>query len=271
MTEPLLTDEDRDIWHRWERECVTYARLREHRRRVGHARRVVHEMMARAPDAYLAWSAGKDSTALVHLALAEGVPGRIMSIKDDLDFPSERPYLVARALEWDCLDELDVLTPSFSLLGWLAEHADELDPGEDLHGRAAAFADAAFYALIEEYRNRQETPGVYLGMRADESRGRAMNYATRGAIYRKEDGEVVCQPLATWTGRDVWAYLFTHEIEPLDVYRCVRLHEHPSRVRKSWWLPGSHSRWGAAVWLRTYYPSLFARLTEAMPDVRKWI
>ena len=38
------------------------------------------------------------------------------------------------------------------------------------------------------------------------------------------------------------------------------------RSRKSWWVPGSHSRWGGAAWLRHYYPSLYQQLAAWMPD-----
>lgn len=223
-------------------------------------------MHSACPDAYVAWSAGKDSTALAHLVANELGKVGAMAIKDDLDYPGEVDYLQSLAPRWGV--DLDILKPNFSLQQYLSDHADEIDAGEDLHGRASAFAERAFYSLIDTYRERMDAPGVYLGMRADESDGRAKNFYKRGHIYTKKTGEVVCQPLATWVDRDVYAYVFAHDIPLLPVYRCVRLHDRPGRVRKSWWLPGSHSRHGATVWMKTYWPSLYRRLCELLPDTR---
>lgn len=265
MTEPFLTSDDRRIWDAWARQALAHARTLQHARRLDVARRLVAEMAAVAPDAYVAWSAGKDSTALVHLVCVEcGVPARAMAVKDDLDFPGEEDYLREHAARWGVV--LDVVRPPFSLQAWLAGHAHELEADEDLHSRSAAFSQAAFYDVVAAYRERAGTPGVYLGLRAEESRGRAMNRATHGTLYQKRDGERVCTPLADWRGIDVYAYLLSRSVDMLPVYRCVRFHERPDRVRKSWWLPGASTRHGGMVWLRAYYPSLYRRLCELLPD-----
>jgi len=267
QNEPRLTDKDRQIWKRWRRTCLRWARSDAHKRRVLRASQAIAEMHDRRPDAYVAWSGGKDSTALAHLVVeACDLDVRLMSICDDLDFPGEAEYVRELADDWDT--DLDVVRPDFSLQEWIDKHADQLDAGEDFHGPATDFADAAFYGVVEAYRKRHGTPGVYLGLRGDESDARAAN-AARGAIYQKRTGEVVCQPLRQWEGRDVYAYLFSRLIPIHPVYQCVRLHDHPKRVRKSWWIPGAHSRHGATVWLKTYWPSLYRRLCEILPDTRR--
>jgi 3'-phosphoadenosine 5'-phosphosulfate sulfotransferase (PAPS reductase)/FAD synthetase len=242
-----------------------HSRSREFSGRVAEAKRQVEKMAAQCPTAYVAWSAGKDSTALVHLVCVGcGVKARAMSVKDDLDFPGEEAYLTEHAKAFGV--ELDILRPPFSLQDWLAANAVEKGNTADMHSRSSSFADAAFYSLISEYSTKHGVPGVYLGLRVAESYGRKRNMQTRGHIYQKASGEVVCQPLANWTGLDVYAYLFKHGIEPFALYKCVRLHESPERVRKSWWLPGSASRQGGMEWLRCYYPSLFLRLCQIMPN-----
>lgn len=267
-SEPLLTDEDGRIWDAWYRQALVHARTAVHRARLDVARRRVLRMAEACPDAYVSWSAGKDSTALLHLVRREcGVPGRVMSHRDDLDFPGEEAYIQRWSAAWGI--EVDFLRPAFVLQDWIRGHADELDADGDLHSRAAAFSEASFYSLLDEYRGRLGVPGVYLGLRADESRGRAMNRATRGVQYRKANGETICTPLADWRGIDVYAYLLSRGIDLLPVYRCVRLHESPDRVRQAWWLPGATTRHGGMVWLRAYYPSLFRRLCELLPDAAR--
>lgn len=265
MDEPILKDEDRRIWQRWRKTCLRWSESRAHKRRVLRAAEAVDRMRRRAPDAYVGWSGGKDSTALAHLVTVTcGLDATLMSIKDDFDFPGEVDYVERLADQWGA--DLDVLTPDFSLQQWVADRADELSALEDFHSRASEFSDRAFYSLIEAYRNERGRPGVYLGIRKHESAGRLGHRAAHGLVYQKKDGETVCQPIADWEGRDVYAYLFSRDIEIHPVYRCVRLHDHPSDVRKSWWLAGDHASRGATVWLRTYWPSLYRRLCEILPD-----
>lgn len=267
MKEPILTDEDRRVWEQWRALCLLHAQTRQHQRMVERARGVVADMQRVAPQAYVACSGGKDSTAMVHLVAECGVKARVMSVKDDLDYPGEEEF-VRRLCSRVGLD-VDILHPPFSLQQWIVDHAADLVADEDMHSRSAEFSKAAFYDVIEGYRKASGTPGVYLGLRKHESYGRLLNRVTHGALYqKKETGEWVATPLADWTGRDVFAFLFARSAEILPVYSCCARLE-PERIRKSWWIPGSHSRHGGMVWLRTYYPSLFQRLKTWLPEASR--
>lgn len=268
MDEPRLTDEDRRIWRKWRETCLRWSESELHRRRVLRTSEVIARMADQCPDAYVAWSAGKDSTALTHLALVEcEIDAHAMSIKDDLDYPGEREYLHELSAEWGI--DVDIVEPDFSLLDWLDRHSDEIKTGADFHSRASEFSQRAFYDLIDDYREAKGKPGVYLGLRKGESSGREGNRAAHGLIYTKRDGETVCQPIADWEDRDVYAYLFARDIPLLPVYKCVRLLDHPARARKSWWLPqGGTWTFRGATWLRTYWPSLYRKLCEVLPQVK---
>lgn len=260
QSEPLLTEEDHRIWTKWKRICLLHARTKSYKRRVELARSCIKDMHFRCPDAYIAWSAGKDSTAMTHL-IASIIPGvRAMSIKDDCDFPDEVEYIQYLANKWNV--NLDVIGPDFSMQDYLASLDTELD--SDLHSRTSEFSKLGFYSIIEEYRNKFEFPGVFLGLRKAESDYRLLNRIKNGMIYTKADGETVCQPICDWSNIDVYAYLFEHDIELLPVYRCVRLHKCPGDVRKSWWVT---ARGRNVIWLRTYYPSLYNRLRQLIPGI----
>jgi len=264
--EPILTSDDRSIWEGWCRAALAHSRTQLHRRRVERALADVEAFAARVRRPYVAWSCGKDSTAMAHLAcvLAGHRGWRVLCIKDDLDFPGEEEYALALAGQWG-LEQLDIVRPAFSLQDWIAEHLATMEIGDDVHGRTAGLSREAFYPLIEQYAERIDADGVLLGLRAEESPGRNMNRASRGTIYGHSDGRLRCTPLADWRGIDVYAYLLSRGIEPLHVYRCCGLATSPDRVRKSWWFPGAHVNYGATVWLRTYYPSLYRRLCELWP------
>ena len=264
MIEPILNDEDRRIWAQWERASCAHSRTRLHAARVDSAKRYIDEMMIVAPCAYAAFSGGKDSTAMLYLLNDNGCSVRVMSVKDDLDFPGEEQFVRSTCERIGF--NLDVLHPPFSLQDWLRHHAYELSADEDMHSRHAEFSKAAFYDVIEAYRELHDSPGVFLGLRKQESYGRLMNRVTHGAVYETKIGEWRCQPICDWHGIDVFAFLLSRDAPILDVYRCCRLHESPERIRKSWWLPGKSSRKNGMVWLKTYYPSLFRRLCSVLPD-----
>jgi len=265
--EPVLTEEDHAKWAVWKATCLAHAKTRLHLGRVATAKRYLHEVLAMEPRARLSWSAGKDSTALVHLAVHEGAQGRIFSIKDDLDYPGEREYIERYAAAWGVSDRLDVVTPSVSLWGLLVSMKDRHDIRDDLHSRAAEFSRVGFYSVIDDYNARSEVRATLLGLRAEESVGRLKNRKTRGHIYRKKDGELVGQPLCDWRGIDVYAYLLSHDVELLPVYRCIRFSKRPDLIRKSWWVPGAHGAVGESIWLKAYYPSLYAKLLSVYPEL----
>jgi 3'-phosphoadenosine 5'-phosphosulfate sulfotransferase (PAPS reductase)/FAD synthetase len=267
MDEPILTDEDFRIWNLWKKTSLMHARTVRHKRKIDMARRYIDDMVCVAPYAYAALSGGKDSTAMILILGEHGVYPRVMSVKDDLDYPGEEEFVRSLCNRVGC--DIDILHPPFSLQEWLRDNAQSMRADEDMHGRSAEFSKAAFYDVIDKYRELKGSPGVFLGLRKNESYGRMMNRVMHGSVYRKKSGEWICQPLCDWTGIDVFAYLFSRDAPILDVYRCCRFHESPERIRKSWWLPGSHSRHGGMIWLKSYYPSLFYRLCELMPDAAR--
>jgi 3'-phosphoadenosine 5'-phosphosulfate sulfotransferase (PAPS reductase)/FAD synthetase len=274
--EPVLDAHDRAVWARWMVVAARHATTLAHRRRVDQARRLVVRCLEEAGgDAAVMWSGGKDSTAMAHLITVEtgaGVP--LVSEKDDLDYPGEEAYVEGLAKEWGA--ELEIVRPPISPADWIRDHAHELDVAGDLHSRAAGLSKAAFYGVVEEATEDREA--IFLGLRAEESRGRARNRCFNGLLYRRqaargrERGQLVCTPLGDWEGIDVYAYAVAHGLELLPVYRCVGfMHERePWRVRKSWWIPGGATRHGGAAWLRRYWPTLYRRLREWFPVAQSY-
>lgn len=267
VSEPVLTDEDRRLWAMWERAAVAWSKTLAHSVRVDRAQDTLRRFSEASNDNgwRLMWSGGKDSTAMAHLAANAGVGVvRAVSVKDDLDFPGEEEYVQERAREWGV--DVEVIHPTCSLVELVSNDNEAFIPGADIHGRGTLLSRAGFYPLLRDHRASHGNYHIALGLRTAESRARTVNRATHGTIYRKKDGQLVCQPIADWADIDVYAYLFSNDIEVLPLYRCVRLSESPGRVRKSWWLPGKSATQGGTIWLRTYYPSLFSKLREMLPQ-----
>jgi 3'-phosphoadenosine 5'-phosphosulfate sulfotransferase (PAPS reductase)/FAD synthetase len=268
MPEPILRPSDHATWARWRAVCLAHARTLTFGRKVERARAAIRHMLATAPRAEVAWSAGKDSTALAHLCAQEGVTAA-KTIRDDLDFGGEDTYITQLATEWGM--SVTTLRPSVSAQEILKTSGGL---GDDMHSRTADLAAHTFFDLVDQHNRDRDYPGVYLGLRVDESPGRAKNFWRRGEMYERSGGDGrsgwVCQPLALWSSRDVWAYLHSRHIPAFHVYRCVGLHHQhdPGSLRLDGWAPGPWARYGWLVWLRYYYPSIHARLVEIMPDAR---
>lgn len=266
MNEPILRADDYAAWASWQRAASLHAKTRAFARRVDAARRVVEQAIELQGSTALMWSGGKDSTVMTHLVcVGMGASVPVFSEKDDLDYPGEREYVERLARIWGI--DLTVLVPPVSPASWLAEHGKELGDADDVHSRAAGLSKACFYNVVESATKDIGT--IFLGLRAEESKGRRMNRKSRGNLYQKKSGQWVCNPLSDWIGLDVFAYAAANDVELLHVYKCIAfMHaSEPWHLRKSWWIPGNHAATGDAVWLRHYYPSLYRQLVQWIPAV----
>lgn len=273
ITEPILTDEDLRIWRQLQKTAYLHSKTSRFQKKITQSEKTIIETIERVGKEKLiprvAWSGGKDSTTMLSLVTSvchsHGHPPiKAMSVKDDLDYPGELEYV--RHISVILGVELDVVTPDASLQQWVRSHSGEIRPGADIHGRGAELSKFGFYSVIDAYNIRNRVTCSFLGLRADESHGRLMNRVTRGPVYKIKNEHVIVQPICDWSGLDVFAYLQLVGIDPLPMYRCVRLHDEPWRIRKSWWLPGDAARTGQGIWLRTYYPSLYNKAIALLPQ-----
>jgi 3'-phosphoadenosine 5'-phosphosulfate sulfotransferase (PAPS reductase)/FAD synthetase len=66
---------------------------------------------------------------------------------------------------------------------------------------------------------------VFKGLMAEESRTRAINFLTRGWLFEGAQQDYLhgrpffhCQPLATWTEEDIWAYIHRYDVPYASLY-----------------------------------------------------
>lgn len=278
IAEPVLRAEDHRWWDVWMRTWAEHARTRAFMRAVDSAKRVIEEAVEKTSSAKgergIAWSGGKDSTALVHLACVEMGMRDVFSVrseKDDLDYPGEREYVEGLASAWGL--RLQIFEPPSSPSAWIEARTGRMSGADEIHSRTSGLSRELFYPVTEQMDTGLSL--VMMGLRTEESPPRAALRASRGRLYRMRSGPHVGQwraiPIADWRGNDVFAYLVSRGVEPLHVYRCIGFFtEHqraPWLVRKSWWLPGSSASQGAMSWLRRYYPSLWRQARVWFPDV----
>ena len=167
--------------------ALLHARTRQHRRAVEQAEWLIAGAMERHTLA-VSFSGGKDSSVIRLLAqqLQPDVP--VVWSDGGLELP-------------ETLALMEVVQPAYhvqSVTWWHRFPAAGRSP--------EAVSKAALC-------RREGWDGYILGLRAEESRVRAINTAQRGLLYRVQTGEYAgawhCQPIARWSVLDVWAYLLT--------------------------------------------------------------
>lgn len=251
----------------WQDLYLLHAETHSFKRKLEKAVEVVHAFGAMGVKSYLSVSGGKDSTAMAHLVNSTcGYDYLVVSEKDDMDFPGEREFVEKFCGIFGY--NLRIITPEVDM--W--ELAGKADFTEDIHSKGTDFSDESFYELLKSFQREGGYNGVFLGLRAEESKKRTWNRKKRGHIYEnKEWCQVVCCPLADWTAKDVFAYLFSNDVPIMDVYFKTKFVGSPEKIRKSWVLPSGQASQGQALWLKYYYPELFDRLSMINLKMRSYI
>lgn len=267
--EPILSDEDLEVWDIWQRTCLAHAGTRLHKRRVEAAKQAAQEALDHTSPWYAAVSAGKDSAVMLHLiaSVAKSGEAAAASVVDDVEYPGEREQLSALS---DCVGiPIEIASPEMST--WQAIVDSKCAIYEPLHDVASGVSKSAFMPVISRIESKYN--GVFLGLRAEESKYRNVSRAVRGRLYQRNRVSGVGKlwtstPIADWRGLDVYAYAFTHSVPLHPLYRCCAFvhRKDPSRLRLDWWLPGQHGAKGHVQWLRRYYPSLYTKLRGLFAD-----
>lgn len=265
--EPILTDEDREIWALWRETCLLHADTRLHKRRVAKAVESINRALDTCAPWYCAVSAGKDSAVMLRLISSIDPSVRGCSVVDDIEYPGEREQLTA--LSNLCDVPIEQHSPVQS--SWDIFVASNSAIYDNLHDVNSPLSRDVFMPVLSVIESRFQ--GVFLGLRSEESKHRVVNRAVRGVLYQRKrianDAKMwTCTPIADWRGLDVYAYAFSHDVPLHPLYQCCALAHRadPSRLRLDWWLPGKHGARGHVQWLRRYYPSLYGKLKSLFAD-----
>lgn len=250
-----------------EREAYRlHARLPAHRRAVDGAKEIVRRALAEHPGTWaVAASGGKDSTAMLDLCLDAGWRGPLFHFWY-AETPAENTALVLALAERHGLPVDTVRVPGawdvYEAVGHFFPVARTAEERAATRAMLRGYKDTADGAA----RERGYT-GLFIGLRAEESRPRAITISRKGVIYRTEDRcTVTCLPLARWTARDVWARHLTRGLPWLPRYDAAEDRER-ERSEVTWLAAEGLWRHGQASRIRETDPALWARLTERWPEI----
>lgn len=220
-------------------------------------------------DGYVAFSGGKDSLVVLHLARMVDPDVPVVFFDSGLEYPQTYTYLADLATRWTVnLHLVPTDPPLLDVLvaSQLWEHGARASaPPVDLHR-----------VLIGDPSRRAHEmfgPGELWGVRADESRGRRMAYTRSGrrdGVITRGDGTTAFGPIWDWSTDEVWAYIGREKLPVNPVYDILDSLGAPQSARRvSHLLDGTHLHRGRTVWLRRGWPELFEQLADALPRLRE--
>lgn len=234
--------------------CRLHAALPQHQERVRRALQACRRALESMRRPYVSFSAGKDSTCVLHLvrSIDPGVPAAYFDA--DCAFPEA--------------DELLAATPNLIRFPCDEPFLETLKRmGLEHPGLEAETMRTTVYGPVRRLAAQYGFDGMFYGLRAEESRGRRLHCRSRGTTFRYGNGALACQPLAFWSRMDVWAYIVTHQLPYCGTYD--RLWDAPPEDQRiSYWAGETKRRWGRYAWLRRNYPELWNRLAAEIPEVR---
>ncbi len=239
---------------------MLHAQLLWHRRSVERARGRITRWLELVRHPYVAFSTGKDSVCVLHLVREQAPDVPAVYFDAECAFPESKSML-------DSIENMIVYPAEEPLLETFRRFGG-FEGGAELERetmRTTVWEPVR--RLVAEYA----FDGMAYGLRAEESRGRAMHAQCRGAVFQyKRDGLWGCQPIHDWIYDDVWAFIVSNGLAYCGVYD--RLWDLPQEdQRLSYWAGSTKRRWGRWAVLKRYWPELFNRLAAEFPEVRSYV
>lgn len=233
-----------------------HAKLPVYIRHLKKAKNIIFEALQHMEKPYIAFSCGKDSSVLAHLALqvVPSAPLRFLSSGETrliLDVDKMISYFANRGANVQEINIDRVFTEEWKDATWTEQ-------------RKAGRHDL-------ELLNDRSFDGIFMGLRAEESRPRKISlYQNKTAglplfCYRYIAGKrlnmIRCCPLAEWTVRDIGAYLLANNIPYLYWYDYQGF-EGRTTAR----LTGDAVRQNALFWIKKHDPSSWNKLRKRFPE-----
>lgn len=239
-----------------DKSCILHAKLGTYRAKVERTIENITEMLNIVNAPYIAFSCGKDSSAMADMILSidSTIPLRFISsgetrimhnVDDVINYFKDKYFATVEEIHID-----RVFSDEWKTATWNEQ-------------RKAGRRD------IQTIDN-SGYDGVFMGLRSKESRGRMLSLAmchTKGLprnmyMYKNRQLYRMC-PLKDWTTADVGAYITEHEIPKLKWYE-----DHGYEGRTTARLTGDAVRQNTLTWIKLNNPEGYAQLTARFPELK---
>jgi 3'-phosphoadenosine 5'-phosphosulfate sulfotransferase (PAPS reductase)/FAD synthetase len=255
-------------------EYLLHAKLDTFQRRVHSTRDFMADCEAKYGPLALSVSWGKDSLVMAHLAKDLSLPHVWLYAGEFDDWPDTERVAREFCERWPTVThkvECTSVVKCYRSTGGFYVFAES--PGQK---KADRLYSDSFVETITKAIKDVGCRGSFIGLRAEESRGRLRLLRFRGqSLYSKTHQLWECFPLAWWTGRDIWAYIFSNDIP---YSRMYDLYPDRERARNGAMFAatvpnvgGVDTYFGQFALIKRHYPELFNRFAAEFPEVRCYV
>lgn len=195
---------------------LLYSHLNSYIKKLPRTISIIKDFISKCKNPYVAFSGGKDSTVLLHLAklIKSDIP--VMFANSGAEFPDTLEYINYVEKAWNL--DLYEIEPAYSML--------------EIYEKVGAFqfknthekllkGEMKRILILEPAQKMKELgfDGVLMGLRTEESKGRTYNAKCQGNTYHtKYDDLLHCNPLNSWTAKDIWAYIVSSNVPYNRIY-----------------------------------------------------
>jgi 3'-phosphoadenosine 5'-phosphosulfate sulfotransferase (PAPS reductase)/FAD synthetase len=230
-------------------------------------RSFIADVLSKHKKQYIAYSTGKDSLCLLFLCLEANPQIDVMFHDSGVELPES--YQIIEQIQKDCNLNLYIVKSPENIL--------EIYKNKDAFFKGG-YGDIAWTkAMMNPIKLWYQTNGndlAFIGLRKEESKRRLFHISKSGQYFYCKRNEIhQAYPLANWSGKDVFAFIFSNKLDKYlhPAYYKDRLVDNPEKIRISWFCDPTMMTRGHFLWLKLYYPDVFNMLSNKFPELRSFI
>jgi len=179
---------------------IAYAQTDEHLIKVEEAKSIIRSALKQSRKPYVAFSGGKDSTCLLHLVLQEKPDVMV------LHWDYGRWY-VPRWLEKEIIENA-------RKLGAKNIRVETSEEYERRKRKAINVLGREYLGKLIPQLQKEGYDLVFVGLREEESAKRKRRIRAKRSLSPIPE----CWAIAKWSWRDVWGYIFSHNLPYASIY-----------------------------------------------------
>lgn len=168
--------------------------------KLGEAQKEIRTALAQSKKPYVAFSGGKDSTCVLHLVLQEKPD--VMVFHWDYG-----RYFIPRWLEEEMIENTKKIGAKNIRIETSVEYERKKRFASNVLGRV-------LLGKVVPQLKEEGYDLVFLGLRAEESDKRKRRIRARRSLTAIPE----CYPIASWSWRDVWAYIWSRHLPYPSIY-----------------------------------------------------